>query len=137
MIGLDEEAVALEVRSPMSDGLDKADELSLIGSEGAVSGRDRSAKEDDRVSLLDQHRPKPVGGGVALDDEHLGEVRHGEHRGGGDQGLECSESRGRLRSLGEAILLKERGEWRGDGAVVVDELAIVPSQTEEAAHRPR
>jgi hypothetical protein len=37
VIGLDEEAMALEVRPPVADGLDKADELALIGSEGAVS----------------------------------------------------------------------------------------------------
>jgi hypothetical protein len=89
------------------------------------------------VAVLYHHRPKPVGRGVTLDDEHLGEVWHGEHRGGGDRGFEDAESLGRRLGPGETILLEERGERCGNGAVVVDELAIVSGQPEEAAHRPR
>lgn len=43
----------------MSDGMDKADELPLVCSEGAVPGRHRPAEESDGVVVLDQHYPKP------------------------------------------------------------------------------
>jgi hypothetical protein len=71
MISLDEEASAPQVRPPVPDGMDEADELPLIGGEGAVPGRDRPAEEGDWVAVLYQHRPKPMGRGIALNDEHL------------------------------------------------------------------
>jgi hypothetical protein len=61
MISLDEEASAPQVRPPVPDGMDEADELPLIGGEGAVPGRDRPAEEGDWVAVLYQHRPKPMG----------------------------------------------------------------------------
>ena len=125
VIGLDEEATTPEVRPPVADDLDKADELALIGSEGAVSWRYRPAEKCHRVALLDEDHAQAVRRSVAFDDERLGEVRHGEDRSGGDSRLEGVE--GRCCRVGplETILLKEGSQGSDDGPEVVDEFAIV------------
>jgi hypothetical protein len=89
----------------VTNSVDEADELPLVRGERAVPGRDRSAEVGDGVALLDQDRPEAVGGRVALDDEALGEVGHGEDRGSGDGALEGLERRLCLGAPGEAILL--------------------------------
>jgi hypothetical protein len=85
---------------------------------------------------LDQDRPEAVGGHITLDDEALGEVRHGEDWGSGDGALEGLERRLFLGATSKAILLEQGGERRDDGAIIVDEFAVVPGQAEEPAHRP-
>ena len=130
------EAAPPEVWTPVTHRLDQANELTLICCQGVMSRCDLPAEEGDGVSLLDEDSTKPVGRCVALDDEGLGEIRHSEHRCRGDCLLQGEESRSSLRTPGEALLLEERGERRGDGAVVVDELAVVARKPKEAAHRP-
>ena len=65
----------------MSDGLDQPNELALVRCQGAVAGRDRPAEIGDRMLILEEDCPKPMGGRVAFDDELLGEVRQGQHGG--------------------------------------------------------
>jgi hypothetical protein len=60
VIGFDEEATPLEVRPPIANGLDQADELAFVGGEGAVSWRYRPAEERHRVALLDEDRAEAV-----------------------------------------------------------------------------
>ena len=62
----------------MSDDVNEADELPLISGEGAMARCDGAAEERHRVAVLDEHRAEPMRRGIALDDECLGEVRHGE-----------------------------------------------------------
>lgn len=107
MIRLDDEAVVPEVQMPVAHGVDQTDELVLISSEGSVPMCDGSAKEGDRMPLLYEHGAKPMGGRIALDDEGLGEVRHGKDQSRGDRGLECREGCGHLLALGEPLLLEE------------------------------
>jgi hypothetical protein len=124
VIGLDDEVAAPEVRPPVTNGVDEADELPLVCSERAVPGRNGPAKVGDRVALLDQDHLEAVGGRIALDDEALGEVRHGEDRGSSDGALEGLERCLCLGAPSEAILLEQGGERRGDGAIIVDEFAV-------------
>ena len=88
----------------MTDGVDEADELPLISGEGAMAGCDGAAEECNRVAILNEHHAEPMRRGVALDDERLGKIRHGEDRARGDRGLERVERRGHRLILGEAIL---------------------------------
>jgi hypothetical protein len=128
VIGLDEEATPPKVRPPIEDGLDKADEFALIGGEGAVAWRYRPAEERHRVAFLDEDRAEAVRRSITFDDERLGEVRHGEDRSGGDGRLEGVEGRCCLFRPLETILLKKGSQRRGDGPVIVDELAMVPAK---------
>jgi hypothetical protein len=52
MIGLDDEPATLKVRPPVPNRLNKADELTLIGSKGVVAGRHGPAVERKRMALL-------------------------------------------------------------------------------------
>ena len=60
MIRLDKETAAPQVRSPVPDGVDEADEFPLISGEGAMPRRDRPAEEGKRMAVLDEHRAEPV-----------------------------------------------------------------------------
>jgi hypothetical protein len=115
----------------MSDGEDEADELPLVGGQGLVAWCHWSAEERHRVLTLEKDSPKPIGGGFTLHDEGLGEVRQREDRRCGDCCLEGGEgSAGRL-CPGETLLLEQSGQQCCDGAKLLDELAVVPSQAEE------
>ena len=81
VVRLDDETMPPQVRPLVPHSEDKPYELPLISGEGAMAGRHRPAEEGDRVSLLDKHGPKTIGGRVTLHDEGLGEVRQGQHRG--------------------------------------------------------
>jgi hypothetical protein len=120
---------------PMTDGVDEADKLPLICYQGAVPRRDRPAEVGDRVLLLDEHRTKPMSGGVALDYELLVEVRKCQHRGRGDSLLERVERSARIVGSSEPLLFEESSEGCSNGVVVVDELTVVARQSEEAPHR--
>ena len=120
---------------PMTDGVDEADKLPLICYQGAVPRRDRPAEVGDRVLLLDEHRTKPMSGGVALDYELLVEVRKCQHRGRGDTLLECVDRSARIVGSSEPLLFEESSEGCSNGVVVVDELTLVARQSEEAPHR--
>jgi hypothetical protein len=78
VVGFDDEAPTPQVWPPMSNGLNKPYELALICSEGMVTRRDGAAEEGNRVPLLEHDGAEAISGGVALDGEHLGEVRHCE-----------------------------------------------------------
>jgi len=71
----DDEAVAPEVWALVADGVNEADELPLIGGEGAMARRDGTTEEGDGVPVLEHHCSEAVRGGVALDDEGPREVR--------------------------------------------------------------
>ncbi|KAJ1270264.1 hypothetical protein BS78_06G040800 [Paspalum vaginatum] len=135
VVGLDDEASPPEVRAPVPDRLDEADELALVGGERAVARCHKPTEESDRVALLDQDRAEAERGRVALDDEQLGEVRHGEDGGGRDGGLERCECRSRRVGPREPLLLEQGHQWSSDRPIVVDELAVVACEDEEAAHR--
>jgi hypothetical protein len=98
-----------------------------------VSGGDGAAEEGDQVAILDEHGAEPVGRRVALDDEELGEVRHGEDGGHGDCGRERYERSDRYVVPGEAVLLEEGGQRRDYRGVAVDELAVVACLAEESS----
>ena len=104
MIRLDDESAAPEVRAPVPYGVDEADELPLIGGEGAMAWRDGAAKERNRVRVLDQHCAKPVRRSGAFHDEVLGEVRHRQDRGRGDCRLERIEGHDCCVGPGEPFL---------------------------------
>ena len=87
------------------DGVDEADQFPFVGGEGTVSRRDGPAEVGDRVFLLDEHCPEPVGRRIALDDERFVEVRQGQNQSRGDRGFEGLECRGGVRSPAEPFLL--------------------------------
>ena len=92
-----QEATSPEIRTPMTDGVDEADQFPFVGSEGTVSRRDGPAEVGDWVFLQDEHCPETVGRRIALDDERLVEVRQGQNRSRGDrdfEGLECRDGVG-------------------------------------------
>ena len=60
VVRLDDESTPPQVRPPVSNGVDKADELPLISGEGLVAWRDGSTEESDRVALLGEHGAEPV-----------------------------------------------------------------------------
>ena len=114
----------------MADGVDEANELPFVGSEGAVARSNRPAEVGDGMLVLDEHRPETVCRRVALDDERLGEVGQRQYWRGCHRGLEGRERRGGLLGPDEA-LLQERGERRRDRAIVVDEFAVVAREAQE------
>ena len=77
----------------MADGVDEADQPLFVGGKGTVTRRDGPAEVGDRVLLLDEHRPKAVGRGIAFDDEWLGEVWQRQDWGRRDHGLKHLEGR--------------------------------------------
>jgi hypothetical protein len=90
----------------MSDGLDQPNELALVRCQGAVAGRDRPAEIGDRMLILEEDCPKPMGGHIAFDDELLGEVRQGQHGGRCHGSLESLEGCHGIVILGEPLLLE-------------------------------
>jgi hypothetical protein len=116
------------------DRLNETNELALLGGQGAVSWCHRPAKVGHRVSLLDENGPEAERRCIALDDEQLGKVGHGEYGGRRDHSLECRERRGHCVIPREAILFEERCQGRGHRAIVMHELAIVPREPEESTH---
>ena len=71
VVGAHHEAASPQVWTPMADGEDEADQLSLIRGEGLVARCDGPAKEGEWVLVLDQHRAEPVRRSVAFDDETI------------------------------------------------------------------
>ena len=118
----------------MPYSLDKANELPLICGERAMARRHRSAEECDGVAVLDQHCVEAISRRVALDNERLGEVRQCQHWCRRHRPFEGTESSCCVVVVPHEPLLLQESR---DGAVVVDELPVVPRQVEEAAHRPR
>jgi len=100
-----------------------------------VAKSDRPAEIGDRMLLLDQHRTEPVRGRVALDNELLREVGQRQDRGRRDGELEGLERSSRVFGPCETLFLQERRKGCRDGAVAVDELAVVACQPEETTHR--
>jgi hypothetical protein len=49
-----------QVWPPVTDSVDQADELTLICSEVTVLGGHDPAEEGDRMSVLNEHRPKSM-----------------------------------------------------------------------------
>jgi hypothetical protein len=60
MVRLDEETMTPQVWPPVTDSVDQADELTLICSEVTVLGGHDPAEEGDRMSVLNEHRPKSM-----------------------------------------------------------------------------
>jgi hypothetical protein len=60
VVRLNDEAPPLEVRPPVPDRLNQADELALIGCQRLVTRSDGTAEECQWVSLLGEHDAKPV-----------------------------------------------------------------------------
>jgi len=131
VVRLDDEAAAPQIWPPMAHRKDEPDELSLIRREGAVSGHHWPAEERDGVALLDEHGPKHVGGGVALNDEQLSEVRQREYRGGRHSFLEGAERDSCRIGPSKPLLFQERRERGSHG-----ELPVVAGQAKEVAHCP-
>jgi hypothetical protein len=106
VVCLDEEAATPEVRPPVSYNVDQADELPFVRGKGVVTGCHRSTEEGDRVPFLNEHRPKTMGQGVALDDKGLGEVWHGKDGDRGNHGFECSKSHDGLLAQEKSSFLR-------------------------------
>jgi hypothetical protein len=85
VVGFDDEPASPEIRPPVPDRQDEADELPFVSRQRLMPGCDSPAEKRDEVASLDQHRTEPVGRCVALNDEWLGEVWHGEDGGQGDR----------------------------------------------------
>jgi hypothetical protein len=120
----------------MSDGKDEDDELSLIGGQGLVAWRHWSAEERHRVLALEKDSPKPIGRGITLHDEGLGEVRQRKDQRCGDCCLEGGEGSAGHLCLGESLLFEQGSQQCCDGAKLLDELAVVPNQAEESTDCP-
>jgi hypothetical protein len=56
--------------------MDEADELPLIGGEGAMGWHDITAEEHSRMCILNEHHVEPMQRSVTLHDEVLCEIRH-------------------------------------------------------------
>jgi hypothetical protein len=89
------------------------------------------------MTLLNEDSVESVRQSVTLDDEGLGKVWHGQHRCCRDRVFEHGESRGNRVAPSKALLLEEYSEQSRDEFVVVDELAVVACEVEEAPHHPR
>ena len=126
-----------QVWPPVTNGVHQPDEFALVCSERTMARSDGAAEEGDGVLVLEQHRAETVRLGVALDDKLLLKVGEGQHRCRGDGALERLESRGCVVGPHEAMLLKQRGQRGGNGAVVQDKLAVVPHQAQESPHSTR
>ena len=70
-----------QVRAPVSDSFDEADQLALVRWQFGVLWGQRSAEESQRPIALVKDGTEAGAGGVAVDEETLGEVRELEHRG--------------------------------------------------------
>jgi len=99
--------------------------------------RHQPAEEGDGVMLLQEDRTEPVRGRIALHHERLGEVGEREHQRCCDRSLERGEGGRGLLGPGESFLAEQGGEGSGDGTVVLDELAVIPGEAEEAADYTR
>jgi hypothetical protein len=84
--------------------------------------------------LLQQDRPEVVRGRVTLNDEALGEVEQRQHRDRRHDRLERLEGCLGLVVPGKSLLLQQRSEGCRNLAVVLDELAVVPDEAQEATH---
>ena len=73
MIGTYHKLPAPKVGSPMSDGLNETDELSLVRRQLGVLGCHLPAEEHDQPSALMQHRAHTRARSIAVDHEWLGE----------------------------------------------------------------
>ena len=89
------------------------------------------------MPVLHEDSTETVGGGITLDDERLGEVRHCEDGRRGHRSLEGSERRGGRRAPCETLLRGERREWCCHLAIVADELPVISGQAEEPPDRAR
>lgn len=63
------------------------------------------------------------------------EVSKSENERGGERVLKCPKCAHGIFGPLKSFLPEEGGEWRGDGAEVLDEVVIVPHQPEEPVHR--
>ena len=136
VVSPDGEAPAPEVRPPMPDGVNEADQFPLVSGERPVPRRGGAAEVGDGVFVLQQHRVEAMRQGVTLHHEGPGEVGQRQYQSRGDGGLEGLERRCGVSGPGEAALLQKGRQWSGDGAVVVDKLAVVSRQAQESPDRP-
>lgn len=93
----------------------------MVGSEG-------STEEGQGVSPLVKHSAELDSRGIAVNDKLLLEVRHLQHRSQREGTLECHECLDSLWRPGECLLVQEVGQWRGNGAKILDEFPIVAGQ---------
>lgn len=93
---------------------------------------DGSAEDGHRVLILDEDDAEPVGGGVALDNELLGEVRKMHHRQNVTASLRASNS------TATSVVQRKPSLCRRvvKGAVVAHELAVVSRDAQESPHSP-
>jgi hypothetical protein len=76
MVGADGKCTTLDIRPPMSDDLDKADQLTLVGRQLLVVLRYRSGEIGDGTVALMQDGAESSARGVAVDDEAPIEIGH-------------------------------------------------------------
>jgi hypothetical protein len=105
VVRLDGESVPPQVRPPMPNSEDEADELAFICRQGAMARRDRSTEERDQVRVLDEHGPEAIRGHIAFHDEGLGEVGKSQYGGRRHRVFEGSESRLGVGGPEEPVLL--------------------------------
>lgn len=112
----------------MADGLDEADQFTLVRRELEMARHERPTEEGECAVALVEYGAESGARRVAVHSKGPGEVRQLDHRRCGESPLEGVESRCRLRGPGET-LLEQLGEGGGDGAVVLDKPAVVPRQS--------
>jgi hypothetical protein len=122
MIRSDDEVPPPKVGPPMSDRLYKPDQLPFIGGELEIARREWSAEEGAGTCALVEDCPEPRSGSIAVDREWPVKVQKMEYRGSGESPLEAIEHYCHLP------LLEQLGGG-GDGAVVLDEMTVVPRET--------
>jgi len=91
----------------MASSEDEANEFTVVRRQGHMAWRGRPAEERHQMLVLEEHDAEPICGRVAFVDEWLGEVRQGEDRRRGDDGLWGGECRRGLRSPRGPLLAEE------------------------------
>lgn len=134
MISSNHESPAPEIRPPMPNGENEADELAFVGGEGLVPRRNGAAEEGHGMGALHQNSPETVRRRVALHDERLAKVGQCQDRSRRNGELQSGESSLSLLGPGEPLFFEQSSQGRSNGPGILNEFAVVPRQSEEATH---
>jgi hypothetical protein len=75
-----EKVVPPQVQLLVAHGLHEADQLAFIGREFQVAHGEQPTEEGEGPRVLVEDSAEPSVEGVAINDEHLVEIRHLKHR---------------------------------------------------------
>ncbi|KAJ1255698.1 hypothetical protein BS78_K170100 [Paspalum vaginatum] len=137
VVGPDDEGAPPQIGAPVTNRLHQPDQLTLVSRELEVAGSERPDEEREGPDALVEDGAKPYAGGIAVDDEGPGKVRHLQHRPCSQGFLERLKGHPCVLIPGERVAAQQPGEGGGDDAEVPYELPVVARKPQEAAEAPR